>query len=1087
MLSLRVSCCLSCPSERLPDGCQRTRESTFSTTKKAKTFSPRFPIRAIRTLCKPSNARFSTQKQTTKQNKSTSEMEDLPTRVSFPAEEEKTLEFWKQIDAFKTQLELTKDSPRFTFYDGPPFATGLPHYGHLLAGTIKDIVTRYATTTGHFVERRFGWDTHGLPVEFEIDKKLGITGPADVEAMGIDKYNAECRAIVMRYAKEWESTVVRMGRWIDFENDYKTLNTSFMESVWWVFAQLYGKGQVYRGFKIMPYSTACATPLSNFEANQNYKDAIDPAVTVAFPVVGDEETELLAWTTTPWTLPSNLALCVNPEFDYVKIKDGETGKHFILLEKRLDVLYKDLKKAKFEVLQKYKGKELVGWTYQPLFSYFSGRKSTHKTYVVVSDSYVTDDSGTGIVHQAPGFGEDDFRVAAANGIINKDGTDVPCPIDASGRFMDEVLDFKGLYVKDADKLIVKFLKDHGRLVRHTQLSHSYPFCWRSDTPLVYRAVPSWFVRVTDIVDKLMKNNARSYWVPESVQEKRFANWLENARDWAISRNRYWGTPIPLWTNEDYSEIVCVGSVEELERLSGVKGITDLHRDSIDGITIQGKTGVLKRIPEVLDCWFESGSMPYAQSHYPFENKETFEQNFPADFIAEGLDQTRGWFYTLLVLSTHLFDKPPFKNVIVNGLVLASDGKKMSKRLKNYPEPTKIVHEYGADALRLYLINSPVVRAETLKFKEEGVRELVSSVFLPWYNANRFFASQVMGLNKDFGVDFVYNPDFETSGFMDKWILARCQSLIAFVRQEMAAYRLYTVVPRLLTTIDELTNWYIRFNRKRLKGDDGVDEATMAMNTLCEVLFTLCRIMAPFTPFMTESIYQSLKAVLKDGEDGNGGKAKDARSVHFLTFPTEKAHFANADIERRVGRMQKVIELGRAIRDRKTIPLKTPLSEIVIISPDQEYRSDVESLERYISEELNVRSVVVTADEDVYGVKYKCLPDAKGLGQRLKKEFQKVANAAKTVDSNALKTYLTTQKINLAGFELGPGDLHVVRFMEEGHEKYEADFELDVLVLMNCEVDDELKMEGIAREIVNRVQRLRKKVLFLVFTDNVRLD
>jgi len=1004
------------------------------------------------------------------------EATDLPsTRVSFPAEEEKILSFWQSIDAFKTQLEITKDMPRFTFYDGPPFATGLPHYGHLLAGTIKDIVTRYATTTGHYVERRFGWDTHGLPVEYEIDKKLGITGPADVDAMGIDKYNAECRSIVMRYSKEWESTVIRMGRWIDFENDYKTLNTPFMESVWWVFSQLYNKGQVYRGFKIMPYSTACATPLSNFEANQNYKDAVDPAVTVAFPIVGDESTELLAWTTTPWTLPSNLALCVNPDFEYVKIKDGETGKHWILLEKRLDVLYKDLKKAKFEVIKKFKGSELAGLKYHPLFPYFEARNSTHTTHVVVTDGYVTDDSGTGIVHQAPGFGEDDFRVGCANNIINKDGTDVPCPIDASGKFTDIVTDFKGVYVKDADKLIIKHIKDSGRLVKHTQLSHSYPFCWRSDTPLVYRAVPSWFVRVANIVDKLLANNKQSYWVPDNVQEKRFANWLENARDWAISRNRYWGTPIPLWTNEDYSELVCIGSVDELEKLSGVTGIKDLHRDSIDGITIQGKTGVLKRIPEVLDCWFESGSMPYAQSHYPFENKETFDQNFPADFIAEGLDQTRGWFYTLLVLSTHLFDKPPFKNVIVNGLVLAGDGKKMSKRLKNYPEPTKIVHEYGADALRLYLINSPVVRAETLKFKEEGVRELVSAVFLPWYNANRFFLAQVVGLKKEFGLDFVYDAHFKTAGFMDKWILARCQSLIAFVRQEMAAYRLYTVVPRLLNTIDELTNWYIRFNRRRLKGDAGVEEARMAMNTLCEVLFTLCRVMAPFTPFMTETIYQSMKIVLKEGEDGNGGKAKDARSVHFLLFPTEKTEYIDVDIERRVGRMQKVIELGRIIRDRKTIPLKTPLSEIVIVSADEEYRSDIKSLETYISEELNVRNVVVTADEASYGVKYKCVPDQKGLGQRLKKDFQKVLAAVKTIDSDALKQYLSTSKLTVAGFELGPGDLHVVRYLEGGHEKYEADFERDVLVMMNCEVDDDLKLEGVAREIVNRVQRLRKKV------------
>ncbi|KAJ1974468.1 isoleucine--tRNA ligase, partial [Dimargaris verticillata] len=788
--------------------------------------------------------------------------DQAPSQFSFPKEEEKVLAYWREIDAFRTSVKLSEGRKPFSFYDGPPFATGLPHYGHLLAGTIKDIVTRFAHQTGHYVERRFGWDCHGLPVEHEIDKKLGISGRDDVMAMGIDKYNAECRSIVMRYRSEWRSTVERLGRWIDFDNDYKSLDPTFMESVWWVFKQLYTKDQVYRGVKVMPFSTGCSTPLSNFEASQNYKDVNDPAITVAFPLVADANVKLLAWTTTPWTLPSNLALCVHPEYEYVKIKDEETGDTYILMEKRLDILYKNPKKAKFQVLDRCKGQAMLGWEYVPLFPYFVPQFAG-KAFKVLVDSYVTDDSGTGIVHQAPAFGEDDHRVCTHYKVISPDGY-LPCPVNDQGCFTEEVTDYAGQYIKDADKDIQKFIKKENRMVRQTQMSHSYPFCWRSDTPLVYKAVPSWFVRVRNIVDRLLKNNADTYWVPDFVQEKRFGNWLAAARDWNVSRNRYWGTPIPLWVSDDYQEVVCVGSVAELEELSGVTGITDLHRDSVDHITIPSQTGrgTLRRVEEVFDCWFESGSMPYAQKHYPFENKLQFEQTFPADFVSEGIDQTRGWFYTLLVLSTHLFDRAPFKNLIASGLVLAGDGKKMSKRLKNYPDPNLILDKYGADALRMYLINSPVVRAETLKFKEEGVKEVLSRVFLPWYNAFRFFETQVAVLKAESGVQFEYHPaQSKSENIMDRWILASCQSLIQFVKREMEAYRLYTVVPRLLHMVDELTNWYVRFNRRRLKGENGVDDCVHALNTLFEVLFTLCRTLAPFTPFLTETIFQALRKYL----------------------------------------------------------------------------------------------------------------------------------------------------------------------------------------------------------------------------------
>ncbi|KAI8607700.1 tRNA synthetases class I-domain-containing protein, partial [Chytriomyces sp. MP71] len=1010
---------------------------------------------------------------------------DVPANISFPTEEHRILEFWKEIDAFHTSLKMSKGRKEFTFYDGPPFATGLPHYGHLLAGTIKDTVTRYAHQTGHHVERRFGWDCHGLPVEHEIDKKLGIRTPEDVMKIGIKQYNAECRAIVMKFSSEWETTVTRIGRWIDFKNDYKTLNTSFMESVWWVFKQLFEKGQIYRGFsvslsllslsspltpeQIMPYSTACTTPMSNFEANQNYKDVIDPSVVVSFPLTSDPNVSLLAWTSTPWTLPSNLAVCVNPNYEYIKIKDGETGAIWILMASRLEMLYKDPKKASYTVLEKMPGSALKGMEYEPLYDYFIERKGKG-SFIVMADTYVTDDSGTGIVHCAPAFGEDDYRVCINHKVVT--GEDVPCPVDASGIFTAVVRDYVGQYVKDADKPIQKDLKTRGRLIRQSQFSHSYPFCWRSDTPLIYKAVPSWFVRVTNIKSQLLANNATTLWVPEFVKEKRFANWLENARDWNISRNRYWGTPIPLWISDDKEEIIAIGSVAELEELTGVKGIKDLHRDSIDHLTIPSRKGkgVLRRTTEVLDCWFESGSMPFAQQHYPFENADRFKNVFPADFIAEGLDQTRGWFYTLLVLSTHLMDKAPWKNLIVNGLVLAADGKKMSKSKKNYPDPSLILESYGADVLRLYLINSPVVRAEPLRFDEKGVKSLISAVFLPWYNSYRFFFAQLALLKKEHNYDFKYDPNAKFDNVMDQWILASTQSLIQFVRAEMAAYRLYTVVPRLLALIDTLTNWYIRFNRKRLKGDNGVEDAAKALQTLFEVLFTLSKMMAPFTPFITETMYQNLKTCIPETKD-------DTRSVHFLMFPEVKTEYFNADIERAVSRMQSVIELGRYIREKRGLALKTPLRELIVINKDPLFQSDVHSLESYIMEELNLKTVTTTADEAAYGVRYELKPDFKALGQRLGKDLNKVKKALTSLSPAQVAEYVSSNKLTVEGVALGEGDLEVVRQFgtsAKSDSKYEAKSSGQVLVILDLAEDLELVQEGLARELVNRVQRLRKK-------------
>ncbi|TPX34885.1 isoleucine---tRNA ligase [Synchytrium microbalum] len=1010
---------------------------------------------------------------------------DLTASINFADEEEKVLKFWKEIDAFQTSLALSKGRPRYTFYDGPPFATGLPHYGHLLAGTIKDVVTRYAHQTGHFVERRFGWDCHGLPVEFEIDKKLDIKSAQDVMDMGIDKYNAECRAIVMRYSKEWETTVTRIGRWIDFENDYKTLDTSFMESVWWVFKQLHDKGQVYRGFRVMPYSTGVTTPLSNFEAGQNYKDVVDPAVVISFPLKTDPTVSFLAWTTTPWTLPSNLALCSHPEFIYVKIKDNKTGALYILMEKRLEILYKN--DTMYTILEKFKGSHMKGWAYEPLFPYFA-HYAKAGAFVMLNDTYVTEEGGTGIVHQAPGFGEDDYRVCVANKIITPGEGELPCPVDASGLFTAEVTDYVGIHVKAADKQIQKDIKAKGRLIQQTSFTHSYPFCWRSDTPLIYKAVSSWFVRVSNINAKLLEANEATYWQPSFVKEKRFANWLENARDWNISRNRYWGTPIPLWVSDDLEEVVAIGSVEELMKLSGCANITDIHRESIDHITIPSKKGkgVLKRVPEVFDCWFESGSMPFAQQHYPFENADIFPDIFPADFISEGIDQTRGWFYTLLVLSTHLMGKAPWKNLVVSGLVLAEDGKKMSKRLKNYPDPNEIINEYGADAVRLYLVNSPAVAADTLRFKEKGVRDLVAQVFIPWHNVLRFYFTQISVLKKDFNHTYQYDPahDIKSTNVMDRWILASTQSLIEFTRQEMAAYRLYTVTPRLIKMVDELTNWYVRFNRRRLKGESGLEESVFALDTLSEVLFSMCKLMAPFTPFVTENMYQNLRNVMVTS------KTEDDRSIHFLMIPDVKKQYFNEDIERAVSRMQTVIEAGRVVRDRKTLPTKTPLRELILINSDPQFLSDVKALESYVVEELNIRKFTTTSKESDYGISYRLEPDLKVLGKRLGSKLKAVKAGLTGLNDDAVKLFLKTKKVEIDGVVLTEGDVLVVRSFggasagaSSNNSQYETHSEKDVLVVVDVALDKALIQEGLARELVMRIQQLRKKG-GLIVTDEV---
>ncbi|KAI7209534.1 isoleucyl-tRNA synthetase [Hortaea werneckii] len=1072
--------------------------------------------------------------------------------INFPAEEERVLNTWNDINAFHRQLELTKDLPPYVFYDGPPFATGTPHYGHLLASTIKDIIPRYWSMRGRFVERRFGWDTHGVPIEQIIDKKLqeelGVRGRAAVDQIGIKEYNRRCREVVLTYANEWRKIIGRVGRWIDFDRDYQTMHPSFMETCWWVFGQLYKKGLVYHGARVLPYSTALNTPLSKSEASEEYKDVQDPAITVNFPVLPIEEqpegvrqsvqkaldaaqgknVNFVAWTTTPWTLPSNVALCAHPDYEYLLVVDKESDNVYIMLEAGLKVLYKDPKKAKdkFQTLPlKLKGSELAGIRYKPLFTYFRCQFKDYG-FKVLLDTYVKQDEGVGIVHQSPAFGEDDYQISWREGVINAD-RQPPNPLNAAGEYTSEVPDFEGQHVKAADKNIMKHLEGEGRVVRKSQITHRYPHCPRSKTPLIQRAVPSWFIKVEQSVPDLLSNLEKTEWVPSMVKTGRFHQWLASAKDWNVSRNRYWGTPLPLWVSDDMKEVVCVSSVAELKKLSGYEGeIKDLHRDSVDTITIpsqQGK-GTLKRVDEVFDCWFESGSMPYASSHYPFDypgydesNPESgmsrtegpgkeFFTKYPGDFIAEGLDQTRGWFYTLSVLGTHLFNTFPYKNCVVNGIVLAEDGKKMSKSLKNFPDPMLVVDRYGADALRLYLIDSPVVRGEPLRFSEMGVKQIVSGVLLPLWNSYNFFAQQAALLKKNTNTDFVFDPDIQktNSNVMDRWILASTQSLLQYVNKEMEGYRLYTVVPRLLKMVDDTTNWYIRFNRNRLKGqagsaapkattngetngasaaDDEQTDTLHALNTLYEVIYTLVRALAPFIPFLSDNIFQRLAPHLPESMK----KSQDARSVHFVGFPTVREELFDTVVERRVSRMQKVIELGRLCRDRRTISLKTPLKTLVVLHQDQEFLDDVRTLQGYILEELNVRDLVLTTEEAKYGVEYSVMADVKSLGMKFKKDAAKIKAALPKLSKEEIHSYLSSGSLTVEGHQLSSEDLRVQRKLKESKEtaNLEVAVEGEVLVLLDSYAYPELAQEGLAREVLNRVQRLRKKA-GLVPTDDVKL-
>ena len=969
------------------------------------------------------------------------------------------LSLWEEERVFEQSLEFTKDKKPYIFYDGPPFATGLPHHGNLLASIIKDVVPRYWTMRGRYVLRRFGWDCHGLPIEHEIDKQLGMSAQEAIAKLGVAGYNAECRGIVEKYVDQWRAIITRIGRWVDFDNDYKTMDAWYMESVWWVVKQLWDKGLIYRGQKVMPVSTALQTVLANFEATSNYKDVQDPAITVLFRLA-DEDAFVAAWTTTPWTLPSNLALCVGADIDYVRVADKESGRRIYLAEARLEE-YGNAHQLTVET--RLKGSHLLGKKYVPLFEYFKS-EAERGAFVVVADDYVTTDEGTGVVHQAPAFGEDDYRVFQANGIEA-----FVCPVTMGGRFTDDVKDFAGMSVKDADKDIIQFLKESEAIWDQETIQHSYPHCYRSDTPLIYRAVPSWFVRVTDFIDDLAAANEQILWVPGHIKDGRFGHWLESAIDWAISRNRVWGTPLPIWENEVSGNRICVGSIDELEQLSGER-VEDLHREFVDPLEfeVDGEEGMYRRVEEVLDCWFESGSMPYAQLHYPFENEKVFEQGFPAEFIAEGLDQTRGWFYTLTVLAAALYEKPAFRNVIVNGMVMAEDGKKMSKSQQNYTPPGDLMETYGADALRLYLINSGLVRGEEQRFADSGVRDMARRALLPWYNAFSFLQTYA-------SIDH-WTPDkgdYIGSNILDRWILSKLQTLKAGIRNEMEQYRLYNVVPKLFDFIEDLTNWYIRLNRSRYWGDEITADKIAAYSTLYRAVRELSIVMAPFAPFLSEHVYRQISDLAEE-------RPKPS-SVHLCSYPEADGSEIHRDLEDAVTLMQQVVLLGRRKREAVKINLRTPLSLVTIVHRDRDVLEVIRGLDEYVRSELNVKEVRYATEETDYIVLY-AKPNFPVLGKRLGKRMKEYQELIESMTPGDIANFHDEKGVTLGGERFTEEEIQVFREAKPG-----TNVITDRLISIDlvCELNDELVMEGYAREAVNRIQRSRRDA-GLEISDRIRL-
>lgn len=964
-------------------------------------------------------------------------------KQSFPDLELDTLESWKQNNIFYKSIEERSDDKEKIFYDGPPFATGLPHYGHLLCGTIKDVMPRYHTMRGYKVKRQIGWDCHGLPVEFEVEKQLNLNGRNDiVDNYGVAEFSEKCRSVVLKYTDEWEETVLRTGRFVDFKNDYKTMDPNFMESIWWVFGELWKKGLIQKGHKSMHVCPRCVTPLSNFEVTQGYIDVLDWSVVWQFPLVSEENTFLLVWTTTPWSTPGTVAIAIGKDHDYVKVKYNE--KFFILVKERIEFVFKGIDESEYQIIEEFKGEKLIGETYKPLIESYKqipDIKNNQGAYKLHATDYVEISEGTGLVTINGAYGEIDMEATKTLNLP------IVMDVEMDGKYNSLNPDYAGRYIKDAELDLLKDMEEKGFVFKREKYKHSYPHCWRCDSPLMNYATSSWFVKIDPIKEKMIANNQKVNWVPSHVGQGRFAEWLNNARDWCISRNRFWGTPLPVWIAEDDSDMICISSIKELEDLSGEK-VEDIHKHKIDHIVIEKNGKKYYRTEEVLDCWFESGAMPYAQYHYPFENKEAFDKNFPAEFIAEGLDQTRGWFYTLTVLGNALFDKSPFKNVIVNGLILAEDGKKMSKRLKNYPEPSLVMQKYGADALRFYLLNSPVVKAEPLRFSEKGVDEVLKQVILPLWNSYSFF------------VTYANIDNFKPSGLpekldneLDQWVLAELQHLLSNITEELDSYDLQKACAPVAKYIDSLTNWYIRLSRRRFWKSESDSDKAQAYETLYYVLVNLSKILAPFMPFVSDAIYKNL--------------TKDL-SVHLSTWPAVNNSFINEELVEKNEILQKIVSLALSVRARNKVKIRQPLQKLSLYLASNVKLSETDIA--LICDELNVKELQFVDSYNQFA-NLNLLLNSRKLGKLYPEKMKDLIMASKKGDYT-----LNEDSLEICGLTL-TGDDFEMRF--EGNNADDVAADSKVVLKLDLTINEALKQEGYVRDIIRFIQENRKTVDYKV--------
>lgn len=962
---------------------------------------------------------------------------NVDAQPSFPELEQRVLQRWEEDKTFEKSVNArqagTNGDNEFIFYDGPPFANGLPHYGHLLTGFVKDAVPRYQTMRGKKVERRFGWDCHGLPAEVEAEKELGIAGHPAIAAFGIQKFNDACRTSVLRYTDEWHRYVTRQARWVDFSNDYKTLDTSYMESVMWAFRTLWDKGLIYEGFRVLAYCWRCETPLSNTETRMDdvYRDRQDPALTVAFTLETGEK--ILAWTTTPWTLPSNLALAVGPDVDYAVLAHPD-GNTYVIADARRGAYEKELDGA--ELVRTVKGRDLAGLSYEPLFPFFA---ETENAFRVLSAEFVTTDDGTGVVHMAPGFGEDDQNECNAAGIPTI------CPMDEHGQYTQEVTPWAGRHVFDANPDVIRALKERGVVLRHDTYNHSYPHCWRCAEPLVYRAISSWFVKVTDIKDRMVELNQQITWVPEHIKDGTFGKWLANARDWSISRNRFWGSPIPVWKSDNpaFPRIDVYGSIADLERDFGVE-VTDLHRPEIDNLVRPNPDdpsgeSMMRRVPEVLDCWFESGSMPFAQVHYPFENREWFENHYPGDFIVEYIGQTRGWFYTLHVLATALFDRPSFSTCVSHGIVLGDDGTKMSKSLRNYPDPMGVFNSHGADAMRWYLLSSPILRGGDFSVTETGMRDTVRQVLLPLWNSWYFLSLYANAESKK------GQHRTDSAHVLDRYILSKLADTIDAVTTSMDAYDLFAACQHIRVFLDVLTNWYIRRSRDRFWAGE-----QDAIDTLHTILDYLTHIAAPLLPMVTDEIARGLHG-------------EQAPSVHLADWPSSALLPRDGSLVSSMDLVRDVCSSALSVRKAHGRRVRLPLLSVTVASDDS---SLLAGFEEIIKDEVNVREVILTTDVDaVASHELQVVPAV--VGPRLGKKTQAVIGAVKkgewTQDGD---------DIVVAGERLAPGEysLKLVTRTDTASASLQAG---RGIVLLDTTLTAELEAEGLARDVIRAVQQARR--------------